>query len=83
MYVGIYPARFKHVEELQKMNADIHVDNGTATVKPSTLKGAEVYASDLRAGACLIVAGLLAEGVTTIYNVNLYSASLNSPIVSS
>lgn len=65
----IYPARFKHVEELQKMNATIYVDNGTATIKPSTLKGAEVYASDLRAGACLIVAGLLAEGVTTIYNV--------------
>ena len=65
----IYPARFKHVEELKKMGANITSDNGTATIKPSKLTGAEVYASDLRAGACLIVAGLLAEGVTTIYNV--------------
>lgn len=65
----IYPARFRHVEELQKMGANIHSADGTATIKPSQLKGAEVYASDLRAGACLIVAGLLAEGVTTIYNV--------------
>ncbi|MDK7115521.1 UDP-N-acetylglucosamine 1-carboxyvinyltransferase [Staphylococcus pettenkoferi] len=65
----IYPARFKHVEELQNMGADISADQGTATIKPSTLHGASVYASDLRAGACLIVAALLAEGVTTIYNV--------------
>lgn len=65
----IYPERFKHVEELQQMGANINKDNGTATIKPSTLNGAEVYASDLRAGACLIVAGLIAEGVTTIYNV--------------
>ena len=65
----IYPARFKHVEELKNMGANITSDNGTATIKPSKLTGAEVYASDLRAGACLIVAGLLAEGVTTIYNV--------------
>ena len=51
------------------MGANIEVDEGTATIKPSTLHGAEVYASDLRAGACLIIAGLIAEGVTTIYNV--------------
>ena len=67
----IYPARFRHVEELKKMGASIEADTstGTATIKPSKLQGAEVYASDLRAGACLIIAGLLAEGVTTIYNV--------------
>lgn len=65
----IYPARFKHVDELKNMGANISADDGTATIKPSKLTGAEVYASDLRAGACLIVAGLLAEGVTTIYNV--------------
>ena len=65
----IYPARFRHVDELKNMGADISADNGTATIKPSKLTGAEVYASDLRAGACLIVAGLFAEGVTTIYNV--------------
>ncbi len=65
----IYPERFKHVKELQNMNASIDSDRGTATIKPSTLKGADVYASDLRAGACLIVAGLIADGVTTIFNV--------------
>lgn len=65
----IYPARFKHVDELKNMGADIVADNGTATIKPSKLKGAKVYASDLRAGASLIVAGLIAEGVTIIYNV--------------
>lgn len=65
----IYPARFKHVEELKHMGANIYSDEGTATIKPSHLKGAEVYASDLRAGACLITAGLIAEGVTTIFNV--------------
>lgn len=67
----IYPARFRHVEELKNMGASIEADTstGTATIKPSKLQGAEVYASDLRAGACLIIAGLLAEGVTTIYNV--------------
>ncbi|MBE5665043.1 UDP-N-acetylglucosamine 1-carboxyvinyltransferase [Staphylococcus sp. SS87] len=65
----IYPERFKHVEELKRMGANIEVDEGTATIKPSTLHGAEVYASDLRAGACLIIAGLIADGVTTIYNV--------------
>ncbi|PNZ88840.1 UDP-N-acetylglucosamine 1-carboxyvinyltransferase [Staphylococcus devriesei] len=67
----IYPARFRHVEELKKMGANIEADMtlGTATIKPSKLNGAEVYASDLRAGACLITAGLLAEGITTVYNV--------------
>ena len=67
----IYPARFRHVDELKNMGANIEADmeTGTATIKPSSLNGAEVYASDLRAGACLIIAGLLAEGVTTIYNV--------------
>ena len=56
--------------EIQKMGGNILVDQGTATIKPSQLHGAAVYASDLRAGACLMVAGLIAEGVTTIYNVN-------------
>lgn len=65
----IYPERFKHVDELKNMGANINADDGTATIKPSKLIGTEVYASDLRAGACLIVAGLIAEDVTTIYNV--------------
>ena len=52
------------------MGANIEADMETELlIKPSSLNGAEAYARDLRAGACLIIAGLLAEGVTTIYNV--------------
>lgn len=65
----IYPARFKHVDELTRMSGDIKEHSGTATIAPSRLSGAEVAASDLRAGACLLIAGLAAEGVTTVYNV--------------
>ena len=65
----IYPARFKHVDELSRMNGDITESGGTAIIKPSQLSGAEVAASDLRAGACLVIAGLAAEGITTVYNV--------------
>lgn len=65
----IYPARFKHVEELVRMNGNIKESAGTATVQKSSLSGAEVAASDLRAGACLVIAGLYADGVTTVYNV--------------
>ncbi len=65
----IYPARFNHVAELARMSADIKEAGGTATIKPSKLTGAEVAASDLRAGACLVIAGLTAEGITTVYNV--------------
>lgn len=65
----IYPARFKHVDELRRMSAEISEESGTAYIKPSKLTGAEVAASDLRAGACLVIAGLTAEGVTTVYNV--------------
>ena len=66
----IYPARFRHVDELSRMNAHIDKKSGSALIYPSDLKGAEVYASDLRAGACLLIAGLLADGVTTIHNVH-------------
>lgn len=65
----IYPARFKHVDELSRMSGDITETGGTAIVKPSKLSGAEVAASDLRAGACLVIAGLAAEGITMVYNV--------------
>lgn len=65
----IYPARFKHVEELMRMNGNIKESDGTAAVQKSKLSGGEVAASDLRAGACLVIAGLYADGVTTVYNV--------------
>lgn len=66
----IYTKRVNHVPELARMGADISVEgNMIVTNGPNKLHGAEVVASDLRAGACLVTAGLMAEGTTTIYNV--------------
>ncbi|MFD2655739.1 UDP-N-acetylglucosamine 1-carboxyvinyltransferase [Gracilibacillus thailandensis] len=63
----IYQARFKHIDELKRMNAQIKVEGSSAIVQgPTPLEGAKVKASDLRAGASLIVAGLMANGVTEI-----------------
>jgi UDP-N-acetylglucosamine 1-carboxyvinyltransferase len=63
----IYPSRFKHVDELARMGADVTTSEGTAIVRgPANLQGVQVTASDLRAGAALIVAGLMAEGRTVI-----------------
>lgn len=63
----IYSARFKHIDELRRMNANIKVEGSSAIINgPSKLQGAKVKATDLRAGAALVIAGLLAEGVTEI-----------------
>ena len=59
-----------HVPYLKELGADITVKNQTATiVGPTKLKGSSVVATDLRAGAAMVAAGLLAEGKTTITNV--------------
>lgn len=66
----VFESRFMHVEELRRMGADIRVEGNRLVVtgrKPLT--GAPVMASDLRASAGLIVAGLAAEGVTQIQRV--------------
>ena len=66
----IYENRYMHVEYLNKMRANIETNNRIATVHGKTeLKGEEVVATDLRAGAALIIAGLIAEGKTTINKV--------------
>ncbi|MCP3739800.1 UDP-N-acetylglucosamine 1-carboxyvinyltransferase [Rossellomorea sp. BNER] len=63
----IYSARFKHIDELRRMNANIKVEGRSAIVNgPIQLQGAKVKASDLRAGAALVIAGLLAEGITEV-----------------
>ncbi|MGD6966547.1 UDP-N-acetylglucosamine 1-carboxyvinyltransferase [Rossellomorea vietnamensis] len=63
----IYSARFKHIDELRRMNANIKVEGRSAIVNgPVQLQGAKVKASDLRAGAALVVAGLMAEGITEV-----------------
>ncbi len=63
----IFENRMMHVSELQRLGADITVDGHTAVVKGvSALVGASVMATDLRASACLVIAGLVAKGETLI-----------------
>ena len=65
----IWENRFMHVPYLKSLGADIEVKNQTATILgPKKLKGEEVVATDLRAGAAMVAAGLIAEGKTTITN---------------
>lgn len=67
---NIFEERFKHVHELRRMGADITIDNRVAVIEGvNRLTGASVTASDLRAGAALIVAGLMADGTTRISGV--------------
>ncbi|MCO6018638.1 UDP-N-acetylglucosamine 1-carboxyvinyltransferase [Carnobacterium divergens] len=66
----IYPKRVKHIPELVRMGATARVESDMILLEgPAILKGVEVEASDLRAGACLVTAGLMAEGTTTITGV--------------
>ncbi|WP_090085650.1 UDP-N-acetylglucosamine 1-carboxyvinyltransferase [Lentibacillus persicus] len=66
----IYAARLKHIDELRRMNALIKVEGGSVIVSgPVQLEGARVKASDLRAGAALIIAGLMSNGITEITGV--------------
>ncbi len=67
---NIFENRFIHVSELKRMGADIQVSGNTAVVKGvSRLSAAPVMASDLRASASLILAGLVAEGATVVNRV--------------
>ena len=66
----IYPKRVGHIPELQRMGADIQIESDMILIRGGKqLTGAEVEASDLRAGACLVSAGLMADGTTTITGV--------------
>ena len=66
----IYENRFMHIPYLNSMGADIRVKNQTSTViGPTKLVGCDVVATDLRAGASLVIAGLMADGTTKITNV--------------
>lgn len=63
----IFSSRFRIVEELQRMGADITVDGGTAVVTGvRELEGRNVIAKELRGGAALVIAGLCASGITTV-----------------
>ncbi|MFD2638570.1 UDP-N-acetylglucosamine 1-carboxyvinyltransferase [Piscibacillus salipiscarius] len=63
----VFENRFMHVEEFRRMNAVAKIEGRSAIIEgPSELQGAEVAATDLRAAAALIIAGLVAEGRTTV-----------------
>lgn len=67
---NLYPGRFRYVEELRKLGADITIDGHHAVVRGvDHLRGANVVAPDIRAGAALVVAGLAAQGMTEIGDV--------------
>jgi UDP-N-acetylglucosamine 1-carboxyvinyltransferase len=64
---NVFEARFMFAQELARLGADVHVDGHHAVVRGRTrLSGAEVVAHDIRAGAALVLAGLAAEGETTV-----------------
>ena len=66
----IFENRMMHVQELVRLGAAIEVEGNTAIVKgASRLAGADVMATDLRASACLVIAGLVADGRTTIARI--------------
>jgi UDP-N-acetylglucosamine 1-carboxyvinyltransferase len=67
---NIFENRFQHVAELKRMGADIHVKGRTAFVRGvEKLTGAEVFSTDLRASASLVLAGLVAEGETIVRDI--------------
>jgi UDP-N-acetylglucosamine 1-carboxyvinyltransferase len=66
----VYPERYNHISQLRKMGAQISVRGGSAFLQGGApLIGSNVHASDVRAGTCLILAGLMAEGTTMISGV--------------
>ena len=68
---GIYDNRFKYVNELRKMGAEIQVDGRVCVIDGGhKLSGAPVHACDLRAGAAMVIAGMVASGTTVIDDVN-------------
>lgn len=67
----VFENRFMHVEEFRRMNANIKIEGRSViTNGPSNIQGAEVAATDLRAAAALIVAGLAADGITRVTELN-------------
>ena len=67
---SIWESRHKHIDELKKMGATIKVEGRTAIIEgQDKLVGAKVIATDLRAGAAMVIAGLVAEGVTEIFEI--------------
>ena len=67
---NIFESRFKYTNELKRMGAKITIEGKSAVIKGvKKLTGAEVEASDLRGGAALVLAGLVAKGETKVENI--------------
>ena len=67
---GVWSSRYRYVDELRRMGANIQVDEKTAVVEGvERLTGANIQAYDLRAGAAMIIAGLAAQGDSEVSNV--------------
>ena len=67
----IYENRMGHIKYLQKMGANIIVNERTAIITgPAKLKGTDVTATDLRAGAAMVIAGLIARGTTKVEEID-------------
>jgi UDP-N-acetylglucosamine 1-carboxyvinyltransferase len=70
IYETVFENRFMHIQELNRMGCDIEINGNQAVIKGvKSLYGAEVMATDLRASASLILAGLCAEGQTTVSRI--------------
>jgi UDP-N-acetylglucosamine 1-carboxyvinyltransferase len=68
---SIFENRFKYVDELNRMGANIKVEGNVAIIEGiERFSGAEVSAPDLRAGAALVIAGLVGEGITTVDQIH-------------
>ena len=66
----LFENRFMHVSELQRMGADISLNGHVATIKGDTkLSGTDVMATDLRASSALVLAGLIADGITNVHRI--------------
>jgi len=66
----VFENRFMHAQELQRLGADIHLEGNTAVIQGvQQMSGAPIMATDLRASACLVLAGLVAKGDTVVDRV--------------
>ena len=67
---NIFENRYRYIAALKKMGAKVAVEGKTAVIKGvRKLSGAKVKSTDLRGGACLVLAGLVAKGTTTVTNI--------------
>jgi UDP-N-acetylglucosamine 1-carboxyvinyltransferase len=71
IFERVYEDRLRYAAELRRLGADMRVDGQIATIYgPARLYGSAVTALDIRAGACLVLAGLVADGTTTIHEIH-------------